>query len=105
MGNQQQYNNITNYFSPYVKSKTLDNSQFKYTSLNYLINIHTNKTINPVYSQLTPSLMSYSYQKIGTTTNTTQLSNLNLSNLDVLSGTGLNFIYILTSNPQSYDTN
>jgi hypothetical protein len=109
--NQQQYNNITNYFTPAVKDAGTNNFEFKYTSINYLLNSSNIKSTHTIYNQLTPSLVTRNNHKLTDITRSfnagdnSQLSNVNLSNLDVLSGTGLNFMYILTSNPQSLNTN
>lgn len=102
--NQQAHNLVTD--NPIFLGNTANLVNVKgydYTNLNFTTNIYTSNTLSLTNNNLTPSLVYnnslLNAESYGGVINLGS-TNLNLNNLDIISGSNTGFLFLLTSNPQ-----
>jgi hypothetical protein len=105
--NQQLSNTVVEYSLPLSTTTPKHSNLTDYTNSSLNLNLTSIKTLQYLNNNLTPSLLSTVGVSTGNQpnylpkgTNPTTL-NINLSNLDIVSGVNTNFFYTLTSNPQN----
>ena len=84
-----------------VFSKTYPNS----VNLNYHLNLTNTQLLNNLSNNLSPSVNTYNTNLKNLYVRPKTSLNIKLPNLDILNGLNINFFYIITSNPQSNNSN
>jgi len=108
--NQQLSNTVVEYNKPLTINNLPNNSLLPYTNAGLNLSYSSIKIAQHINNNFSPSLMSNTGSTrpaLVTAQDVTNVHgvNLNLSNLDVISGLNINFLYTLTSNPQDKTTN